>query len=141
MEPVQPGAGEQPRATQSLLEITRDPRLYFTLRALLDDKIGRLVFKGALQYFTYDDGGDETLASDEALDAIYKAIASAIGRRKLRATPRRLPGLEGQETLVLPAKVKQELLMELVALAANLTAGDLEKLPPPLDLQQDSESN
>ncbi len=31
--------------------------------------------------------------------------------------------------------------MELVALAANLTAGDLEKLPPPLDLQQDGESN
>ncbi len=137
MEPVQPGAGDQPRAVKSLLEVTRDPKLFFTLKALSGNQIYRLTFTGALPYFLYDDGGDQTLASDEALDAIYKAIASATGRRKLRAIPRRLPGLQGQETLVLAAKVKQDLLLELVALAANMTAADFETLPPPLDLQQD----
>lgn len=114
----------------------RDPKLYFVLRALLDNQIYRDIFKGALPYYLYEDEGHQTLASDEALQAIYKAIASATGRRKVSATPRRLPGLQGQDTLVLASKVKQELLMELVALAANMTASDFESLPPPLDLQQ-----
>jgi hypothetical protein len=136
MEPDQPGAGAKPRAAKSLLEITRDPQLYLTLKALLDNKIYRDIFTGALPHFLYDVEGDQTLASEEALKTIYEAIASATGRRRVRATPRRLPGLQGQDTLVLAASIKQELLMELVELAANMTASDFESLPPPLDLQQ-----
>lgn len=135
MEPVQTGGGDQPRPAQSLLEITRDAKFYPILRALLGDKIWRDIFKGALPHFMYEDAGDWTVVNDEDLARICGAIAKATGRRTVRATPKRLRGLEGQDTLVLPKLVKQELLLELVALAANLVAEDLNQLPPPLDLQ------
>lgn len=129
--------GDSPlQVEQHLLQITRNERLYPVLRALLQQEISRLVFDGSARYFTYPVSGDEVVATDEDLAAVCVAIAKSIGRRTVRAVPKRLRGLEAQETLVLPTPVKQALLMELLAIAANLTASDLERLPEPIEVRQ-----
>lgn len=130
--PARPSAA--PKAP-TLLQVTRDPQHYALLRALVNEQVCRLTFPGSLSHFTYDVDGDEVLASDAQVALVCAAVARAIGRKQLRPTARRLRGLEGQETLVLPAKAKQGLLLELLALAANLSASDLAHLPPPVDVQ------
>lgn len=119
----------------TLLQVTRSVLLYPLLRALLSDQVTRFTFAGALPHFCYPLEGDEVLAPPEDVEKVVAAIGRAIGKPRLRAIPKRLPNHGSQETLMLPASAKQATLMELLALAANLSTGDLEALPPPIQLQ------
>lgn len=119
----------------TLLQVTRSVHLYPLLRALLADEILRFTFAGALPHFFYRLEGDEVLAAPVDIDKVLAAIGKAIGKPRLRATPKRLPNGGSQGTLMLPASAKQALLLELLALAANLSAGDMAALPPPIDVQ------
>jgi len=119
----------------TLLQVTRSVLLYPLLRALLSDQISRFTFSGALPHFFYPLEGDEVLAAPEDTAKVVAAIGKAIGNPRLRARAKTLPKHTGQETLILSASAKQAALMELLALAANLTADDLQGLPPPVEVQ------
>jgi len=120
----------------TLLQIVRSAEFYPILRALLNNEIARPIFQGALPYFLYPLGGDETLVNEDELTAITQAIGASIGIPRLRARPKVLRGLEGQTTLVLPEPAKQACFMELLALMANLSVEDMAALPPPVDVQE-----
>lgn len=129
------GAAARDTLPATLLEVVRNARLYPLLRALLNDEVSRLDFPGALEHFTYRLDGEEVLADPKDVECIAGAVGKALGKPKLRATARVLPKYPHSKTLVFPAAAKQLLLLELLALCANLSAGDLATLPPPVDLQ------
>jgi hypothetical protein len=130
-----PAPSAQLADAATLLQVTRSVLLYPLLRALLSDQISRFTFAGAVPHFFYPLEGDEILAAPAEVEKVVAAIGRAIGKPRLRAIPKRLPNRGSQETLMLSASAKQATLMELLALTANLSAGDLEALPPPIQLQ------
>jgi hypothetical protein len=117
----------------TLLGMLRDYSFYPVLVALLSESIRSFEFPGALPYWMYRQNRDEVIASQEQIDAVLKVVATGIGRRTLKATGRTENGVT---TLRISASAKTALLMEMLALGANLSAHDLATLPPPLDLQQ-----
>lgn len=136
MNQQQSNKGDAPPAeTASLLNVVRNVSLYPVLRALLNEDISCLNFKGALPHFTYRSGVDEVIANQPDIDAVTKAMAVAIGKPRLRARATVQRKYKGQLTLVLPPAAKQACLMELLALAANLSSTDLAALPPPVQVQ------
>lgn len=119
-----------------LLHVLRDPLLYPLFRALIAGQISKLIVRGS--YFTFECEGDEVVADDDNLKTVVGAIGVAISNPRLRVTPKRLRGLQGQLTLMLSPAAKQKLLVELAQLLGNMSAHDLEGLPSPLEaLQQE----
>lgn len=116
------------------MHLLRNPRYYPLLRALINNEVSRLDFKGALDYFTYACEGDEVLATDEDQRIVLGVIGKAIGR-KVRAMPKRLKGHAGCTTLTLSQDTVVALLLEMLALGANLSPHDLETMPKSLDIQ------
>lgn len=110
-----------------LLNVLRDRNLYPLLRALLRNEVSKLVTS---MYFTYDVDGDDVLLDEAQLKIVVGSIGKTIGNPRLRATPKKLRGLEGQLTYMLSPAAKQALLLELGAVLANVSAFDLEGLPP-----------
>jgi hypothetical protein len=110
-----------------LLNVLRDASLYPLLRALLNNEISKLLTS---MYFTYPLDGDEVLLDCDRLKTVVGSIGRTIGNQRLRATAKRLRGLEGQVTYVLSPAAKQALLLEMAALLGNLSAADLQGLPP-----------
>ena len=110
-----------------LLNVVRDRNLYPLLRALLRNEISKLLTS---MYFTYPLDGDEVLLDEAQLKIVVGSIGKTIGNTRLRATAKRLRGLEGQLTYVLSPAAKQALLLELAAVLANVSAFDLQALPP-----------
>ena len=110
-----------PNPIQELLALCRDSSLFPLVRELLFDGVARLRIRGALPYFEYELVFRETvIASDEQLAAVYARLGAAIGNPDLKATPQILPGLEAQETLVLPSAAKATLMRMFVQLAGEL---------------------
>lgn len=103
--------------------------------------MSRLNFPGALKYFTYRDAGHEIVVGDEDLKVITHALASATGMPRLRLAKSVLPGRAGETTLRLAAKAERALLLELLAQAAHLSADDVAKLPPPVDMAPAATNN
>lgn len=110
-----------------LLNVLRDRKLYPLLRALLRNEISKLFTS---MYFTYPLHGDEILVDEAQLKIVVGSIGQTIGNTRLRATAKRLRGLQGQLTYVLSPATKQALLLELAAVLANVSAFDLQALPP-----------
>lgn len=107
-------------ASPELLALCRDASLFPLVRELLCDGVARLRLPGP-RYFEYElVFREEAVASDEDLSRVYAALGAAIGRPTLQAKPKILPGLEGQETLVLPAEEKRVLLRMFLELAGEL---------------------
>jgi len=107
-----------------LLHVLRDPNLYPLFRAPIAGEISKLMVPAS--FFTFELEADEVLADDENLKTVRGSIGVAVGNRRVRATPKKLRGVEGQLTLILSAPVKQKLMIELAALLANLSGADLE---------------
>lgn len=74
--------------------------------------------------------GDEVLLDEAQLKIVVGSIGKTIGNTRLRATAKRVRGLEGQLTYVLSPAAKQALLVEMAAVLANVSTFDLEGLPP-----------
>lgn len=110
-----------------LLNVLRDPKLYPLVRALLRNEISRLTTSMNLT-FHYE--GDDVVVHDDQLKTVAGSIGKAIGNPRLRVCAKRLPGLQGQITLVLSQPAKRALLVEMAALLANLSGTDVEGLPP-----------
>src|SRR4051812_47153527 len=89
--------------SNELLALCRDASLFPLVRELLCDGVARLRIPG-VKYFEYElVFSEHVVASDEDLSRVYAALGASIGAPALKATPQILPGLEAQETLVLPA--------------------------------------
>lgn len=110
-----------------LLDVLRDRSLYPVIRALLRNEISKLVTS---MYFTYEVDGDDVLLDEGQLKIVVGSIGKAIGNQRLRASPKRVRGLEGQLTYVLSPAAKQALLAEMAAVLANVSSFDLDRLPP-----------
>lgn len=110
-----------------LLNVLRDRNLYPLVRALLRNEISKLFTS---MYFTYELGGDEVVLDEAQLKIVLGSIGKAIGNTRLRASVKRVRGLEGQLTYVLSPAAKQALLVEMAAILANVSAFDVEGLPP-----------
>lgn len=119
--------GRAAPAFPPLLNVLRDRNLYPLLRALLRNEISKLLTS---MHFTYRLNGDEVLLDEAQLKIVVGSIGKAIGNTRLRATAKRVRGLEGQLSYVLPPAAKQALLVEAAAVLANVSAFDLEGLPP-----------
>lgn len=110
-----------------LLNVLRDRNLYPLLRALLRNEISKLLTS---MYFTYPLDGDEVVLDEAQLKIVVGSIGKTIGNSRLRATAKKVRGLVGQITYVLSPAAKQALLLEFAAVLANLSAFDLQALPP-----------
>lgn len=125
---ARPARGRRPAVDfPPLLNVLRDRNLYPLLRALLRNEISKLLTS---MYFTYPLDGDEVLLDEAQLKIVVGSIGKTIGNTRLRATAKRLRGLEGQLTYVLSPAAKQALLLELAAVLANVSPFDLQALPP-----------
>lgn len=119
--------GRAATAFPPLLNVLRDRNLYPLLRALLRNEISKLLTS---MYFTYPLDRDEVLLDEAQLKIVVGSIGKTIGNTRLRATAKRVRGLEGQLTYVLSPAAKQALLVEIAAVLANVSTFDLEGLPP-----------
>lgn len=131
--------GTKPAVLPTLLQIVRDLTLYPMLRALLSDQITRMTIPGSIRAWTYFEQGDEVVVSDEQVAILYSALAATTGRPLLKPTEKRISKGGAFVTLQLPDNVKTEILREVLALLAHLSADDLTRLPPPLDIQEAEE--
>lgn len=117
-------AGRGPTEFPPLLYVLGDQQLYPVLRALVAGDITKPVVPRS--NFTSDNEGHNVAADEEKLKTVIGSIGVAIGSRRLRATPQRLRGSQGQLTLSLSPVSKQKLLVELIQLLGNISGQELE---------------
>ncbi len=125
-----PGVITDPSAVASvptLLDLCRDAELFPLARALVSNGIARLRVPGP-RFFTYEICfGEEVIANDPEIASVLEILGNAIGNPKLTAKSRILPGLEAQETLVLPSAAQASLLREFACLAGQLAQATIEQ--------------
>jgi hypothetical protein len=94
------------------MALVRDPHLQPLFLALCAGTVARLRVPGVI-HFTYDFEGDEILASPEDIDKVAQAVGAALDIPKPRLSPKVLPKLRGQETIMFSDIIRTQLIGKL----------------------------